>query len=180
MNLVERQEVCTACIDDLDIPIPAIVDRLDDRVNKDYAAQPDRLYLVGKDGKIAYAGGRGPGGFKTEELKQAIVQELSGETPSNPPSQQQVAGGMRPRGGPGFGGMRGGRGGPAGRRDPARMFKRLDADGDGRLTKQELPAGMQQRWQRMDTDGDGFVDQDEQAVIIQRIQKFSRGGRRPE
>ena len=58
INLVERQEVCTACIDDLDIPIPAIVDRLDDQVNKDYGAQPDRLYLVGKDGKIAYAGTR--------------------------------------------------------------------------------------------------------------------------
>ena len=83
-NLLERQEVCTACIDDLDIPIPAIVDRLDDQVNKDYAAQPDRLYLVGKDGKIAYAGGRGPRGFKPEELRQAIVQELTREAPSTP------------------------------------------------------------------------------------------------
>jgi hypothetical protein len=76
MDLVERQAVCNACIEDLQIPIPAIVDRLDDQVNRDYAAWPDRLYLVGRDGRIAYAGARGPHGFKPDELAQAILREL--------------------------------------------------------------------------------------------------------
>lgn len=79
IDLLERKEVCNACIDDLNLPIPAIVDRLDDRVNRAYAAWPDRLYLVGRDGRIAYTGGRGPGGFKPDELERAIQQEL-GET----------------------------------------------------------------------------------------------------
>ena len=40
-------------------------------------ALPDRLYLVGKDGKITYAGGRGPRGFKPDELEDAIREELA-------------------------------------------------------------------------------------------------------
>jgi hypothetical protein len=52
------------------------LDRLDDQVNRDYAAWPDRLYLVGRDGRIVYAGGRGPRGFQPDELEQAILQEL--------------------------------------------------------------------------------------------------------
>ena len=68
--------MCVRCVDDLGIPIPAIVDRLDDRVNKAYGAHPDRLYLVGKDGKIAYAGPPGPRGFDPDELEEAIRKEL--------------------------------------------------------------------------------------------------------
>jgi len=41
-----------------------------------YGAWPDRLYLVGKDGKIAMAGGRGPFDFKPDKLEKAIQKEL--------------------------------------------------------------------------------------------------------
>ena len=34
-----------------------------------YAAWPDRLYVVGVDGKIAYQGGPGPGGFRVNEVE---------------------------------------------------------------------------------------------------------------
>ncbi len=54
----------------------ALVDRMDDKVNKAYGAAPDRLYLVGRNGKIAYAGARGPMGFSPDELEKAIVAEL--------------------------------------------------------------------------------------------------------
>ena len=37
-----------------------------------YAAWPTRLYLVGLDGRIAYAGGLGPFGFHPKELGKAI------------------------------------------------------------------------------------------------------------
>ena len=56
--------------------IPALIDRMDDRVNKAYGAQPDRLYLIGKDGNIAFAGDRGPMGFEPDELEKAIKAEL--------------------------------------------------------------------------------------------------------
>ncbi len=73
---LERMAVASQCMADLDLPIPAIVDQMDDAVNLAYRAWPDRLYLVGKDGKIAYASGRGPGGFLPNELADAIAKEL--------------------------------------------------------------------------------------------------------
>ena len=66
------EKMCTV----LDIKLPAVVDGLDDAVNKAYSAWPDRLYLVGQDGKIAYKGGPGPRGFRPDELKAAIEKEL--------------------------------------------------------------------------------------------------------
>ena len=52
--------------------MPALVDDMEDSVSKAYAAKPDRLYLVGKEGKVVYRGGRGPSGFHPEELEEAI------------------------------------------------------------------------------------------------------------
>jgi hypothetical protein len=37
-----------------------VVDEMDDRVAAAYAAWPERLYVVDKQGRIAYAGGQGP------------------------------------------------------------------------------------------------------------------------
>ncbi len=79
-NLGERLEVAKTCMTRLALePIPAVVDRLDDKVNKAYAGYPDRLFLVGKDGRISYAGGRGPFGFKPAELEAAIKKELGAQ-----------------------------------------------------------------------------------------------------
>ncbi len=36
---------------------------MDDAVNKAYSAWPDRIYVIGVDGKIALMGGQGPRGF---------------------------------------------------------------------------------------------------------------------
>ena len=48
---------------------------MENSVNKAYSAQPDRLYLVGKDGTIAYAGEKGPRGFDPDGWEEAIVAE---------------------------------------------------------------------------------------------------------
>jgi len=40
------------------------VDEMDDRVSTLYAAKPTRLSLIGLNGKVMYAGGIGPLGFK--------------------------------------------------------------------------------------------------------------------
>ena len=55
-----------------------VVDGLDDELARAYGGWPDRLYLIGRDGRIAYQGGEGPFGFKPEELEAAIERELSG------------------------------------------------------------------------------------------------------
>jgi len=72
----DRLKVATEMCSKLEIDIPAVIDGIDDKVNKDYSALPDRLYLVGKDGKIAYKGERGPRGFMPEELQTAIEKAL--------------------------------------------------------------------------------------------------------
>ena len=50
---------------------------MDDTVNNAYAALPTRLYLVGLDGRVVYAGGLGPYGFKPAELGATIEDTLS-------------------------------------------------------------------------------------------------------
>jgi len=78
LSLDERSSVAKLCMTKLEMaPMPALVDGIDNAVDKAYAAAPDRLYLVGRDGKIAYRGGRGPFGFKPDELDAAIRKELA-------------------------------------------------------------------------------------------------------
>lgn len=56
------------CSAKLDIKFPILLDGMDNKTNADYSAWPDRLYLIGKDGKIVYKGGPGPRGFSVREL----------------------------------------------------------------------------------------------------------------
>ena len=64
-----------------------------------------------------------------------------------------------------------------GRSDPSEMLARMDRNGDGKITKDEVPEQMQRRWDRMDRDGNGFLDKDEQAFIADRIRQSTRGQR---
>ena len=71
---VERVAVAKEMCTQLKLKMPPLIDRLDDKVNKAYNAEPDRLYLVGIDGKIIYQGARGPRGFDPAELERAILE----------------------------------------------------------------------------------------------------------
>jgi hypothetical protein len=72
----ERQEVAGRCELALQYEIPTYVDDMDDTVNKAYAALPTRMYLIGLDGRVVYAGRLGPYGFKPAELATAIEKYL--------------------------------------------------------------------------------------------------------
>ena len=71
-----RREVATACATTLRLRMPMVVDAVDNAVASAYGGWPDRLYLVGRDGRIAYRGGEGPFGFKPNELGAAIEHHL--------------------------------------------------------------------------------------------------------
>ena len=75
----ERRAVAGRCESALQYGIRTYVDEMDDRVNNAYAGWPTRLYLVGADGRVAYAGGLGPFGFRPTELKVAIEAYLTGQ-----------------------------------------------------------------------------------------------------
>lgn len=78
INLKERLSLAKQCTTAMAIAhIPTLVDLIDDKVSAAYQGHPDRLFLVGKDGKMAYSGGRGPFGFRPDELDRAIRAELA-------------------------------------------------------------------------------------------------------
>ncbi len=90
-TLEGRRKVAGNCEHTLQYGIRTYVDDMDDAVNKAYAARPTRLYLVGLDGRVVYAAGLGPYGFKPAELGSAIVNYLdSPESRSGPVTTRPV------------------------------------------------------------------------------------------
>jgi hypothetical protein len=79
----ERGEAAAKCCAALKISMPVVVDEIDDRVGHAYSGMPDRLYVIDPDGKVAYKSGRGPFGFLTGEMEQALVMHLL-DTPAAP------------------------------------------------------------------------------------------------
>ena len=80
-TIEERRMVAGQCYLTLAYGIRTYVDEMDDAVSQAYAAMPTRLYLVGLDGRVVYAGGLGPFGFKPAELAAAIeayLEEIGG------------------------------------------------------------------------------------------------------
>jgi thiol-disulfide isomerase/thioredoxin len=65
----ERLSVAGMCMTKLGIELPAVVDGADNRVERAYTGWPDRLYVVDRDGKIAYKSAAGPFGFKTDDVE---------------------------------------------------------------------------------------------------------------
>src|SRR5262245_38912829 len=66
----DREEVAQTCSTKLSLKFPVVVDTIENKTNQDYAAQPDRLYVVDREGKIAYKGKPGPRGFSVAEMKE--------------------------------------------------------------------------------------------------------------
>jgi hypothetical protein len=77
-TMADREATADVCIRQLDIRFPTLVDRMDNTVELAYAGWPDRLYLVGADGRVAYKSGPGPAGFRPAELEAAIRRTLAG------------------------------------------------------------------------------------------------------
>jgi len=56
--------------------MPLLVDEMDDRVGHGYSGMPARLYVIDREGKVAYKSGRGPFGFKPDEMEQTLAMLL--------------------------------------------------------------------------------------------------------
>jgi hypothetical protein len=75
--LDKRIENAEICLNALKLSVPTVIDREDNAVNTAYAGWPDRMYVVGVDGRIAYRGEPGPKGFKPEEVEAWLKDNLS-------------------------------------------------------------------------------------------------------
>ena len=75
-DLGQRTDLAEVCVTKLGIKLPAIVDRFDDAVERAYTGWPDRLYLIDRDGRIAYKSRPGPFGFKPDDLDAALQKSV--------------------------------------------------------------------------------------------------------
>ncbi|QEH33718.1 transaldolase/EF-hand domain-containing protein [Aquisphaera giovannonii] len=75
----ERVGVAQRCGKLLGLGFPMLVDSIDDAVGARYSGMPGRFYLIDRQGKVAFKNGRGPYGFKHDELEQALVLLLQDE-----------------------------------------------------------------------------------------------------
>lgn len=73
----ERAEIAAACRLDLHFEMPMLLDRMTNEVDAAYAALPERLYVIDREGRIAYRGDMGPWGFDPESWERAIEAETA-------------------------------------------------------------------------------------------------------
>ena len=72
-NEEERAYVAGACVRKLGIKFPAVLDEFGNSTELAYTGWPDRLYLIDRDGKVAYKSRPGPFGFKPDDLRTALA-----------------------------------------------------------------------------------------------------------
>ncbi len=68
----ERVNVAGMCVRNLGIELPALVDEPDNPVERAYTGWPDRLYVIDREGKVAYKSAPGPFGFKPDEVEATL------------------------------------------------------------------------------------------------------------
>ena len=75
----ERTTTASACVRNLGIHIPAILDGIDNTTERAYTGWPDRLYVIGTDGRVAFKSLPGPFGFSTAGLEAALARIIPNE-----------------------------------------------------------------------------------------------------
>ncbi len=72
-TLEDRCAVAGKCSATLKINGPLVVDEIDNHVGRTYGGWPDRLYVIDREGHVAYRGGPGPFGFNPREMEQMLL-----------------------------------------------------------------------------------------------------------
>lgn len=72
----ERAIVAGDCARSMKVTIPVLLDDMKNTAQLAYAGWPDRFYVIGADGKVAYRGEPGPFGFKPADAEAALKKAL--------------------------------------------------------------------------------------------------------
>ncbi len=67
-----RAKIAGACQVALDIRLPMVLDGIDNAIEEAYVAKPIRLFVIDRDGIVAYTGAPGPAGFDPDGWERAI------------------------------------------------------------------------------------------------------------
>ena len=70
----ERVQVAESCVRRLGIRFPALIDGIDNSVERLYTGWPDRLMLIDREGRLVYKSEPGPFGFEPSQLEAALRQ----------------------------------------------------------------------------------------------------------
>jgi hypothetical protein len=70
----ERVEIAESCVRRLGIRFPALIDGMDNSVERLYTGWPDRILLIDAGGRLVFKTEAGPFGFKPSQLEAALVQ----------------------------------------------------------------------------------------------------------
>jgi hypothetical protein len=73
----ERAAIAGACMLNVRFNMPVLLDKMDDEVDRKYAALPERLYVLDKDGVIVYRGVMGSRGFDVESWREAVEKQAA-------------------------------------------------------------------------------------------------------
>ena len=65
--------------------MPVAIDSMDNRADAAFAAWPERIYIVGPGGRVAYKGGMGPFEFDAQEAGERLSDLLRALPPAVPP-----------------------------------------------------------------------------------------------
>jgi len=75
----ERQAIANDLLRDMAFRIPTVIDKMDNYVESCYAAWPERIYLVNKEGKLDYVGEPGPYGFDSKGFRQFMRERYAAQ-----------------------------------------------------------------------------------------------------
>ncbi len=68
----QRDAAADTCVVKLGLKIPALVDDMQDSTERAYTGWPDRLYVIDRNGRVAFKSKAGPFGFDPKGMGTAI------------------------------------------------------------------------------------------------------------
>lgn len=84
-SIEDRQKAATGCTAASALKVPVLLDDMSDSAATAYSALPERFFILGDDGKIAYAGKRGPRGIDLDALEKRLKELTSTTKPESKP-----------------------------------------------------------------------------------------------
>lgn len=76
-TLAERFGAARRCASELELTIPMVVDGMEDAASRAFSAWPERIYVLGIDGRIVYQGGHGPYDVRPQEARAELERLLA-------------------------------------------------------------------------------------------------------
>ncbi len=71
-SIEERAQIASACMLRYDFPFTMLIDNINDEAEEKYRSEPDRLYVIDKEGKVAWKSDLGPFYFDVESWQKEI------------------------------------------------------------------------------------------------------------